>query len=302
MTEELKSSELTDDVALVSEQEAEGQEAAEDGQEEQPETEVLESDEGTEEQEATEEAQQGAEEVDEPVKPHRDPGKERRIKELDAKLKASEAETARLNAKLQQIAQAPVQVLDPMTGTSLQSPSIDDFDKSVEGIFQFAKAQKEYSEKSAYLREQEVRRRQTVEVEKHLKAKFNANIDKVSSNLKDIRDVIANSEAVGMITSQPVHDLIMDSPRGPEIAYYLTKNPDAAERLASLPDSFAAKELGKLELIVEDNIKPKRKTNAPKPISRPSQKSPTVPEDLNKLSIAELGKRMRAGLIPYGRK
>lgn len=86
----------------------------------------------------------------------------------------------------------------------------------------------------------------------------------------DAREKYADYEAVAY--TAPISDLMADvikaSDIGPDLAYHLGKNPDEAERIASLSPLLQAKELGKLELKLADMPKEgKQTTKAPAPIS-----------------------------------
>src|SRR5574343_292465 len=82
--------------------------------------------------------------------------------------------------------------------------------------------------------------------------------------------------------SQMMSEVMLDSPQGTELAYYLGKNPGEARRIASLPMHRQAYELGKIESKLA--APPQRtKTNAPTPTSPVGGKEmPTKkPEDMS---------------------
>lgn len=86
----------------------------------------------------------------------------------------------------------------------------------------------------------------------------------------EARDRYADYEAIAY--TAPISDLMAEvikaSDIGPDLAYHLGKNPDEAERIASLSPLLQAKELGKLELKLADLPKQgKQTTKAPAPIS-----------------------------------
>jgi hypothetical protein len=51
--------------------------------------------------------------------------------------------------------------------------------------------------------------------------------------------------------SAPMRDVILDSPAGPELAYYLATNRDLAEQIARLPAHMAALEMGRIEGLLQ---------------------------------------------------
>lgn len=85
-----------------------------------------------------------------------------------------------------------------------------------------------------------------------------------------VRSVFADYDAVvgsADVTITPaVSDILLTSDRGPEVAYYLAKNPSVVERLNSLSPTAAAREIGRLEAALE---KPSAKhvVEAPAPAS-----------------------------------
>lgn len=71
------------------------------------------------------------------------------------------------------------------------------------------------------------------------------NVDSLKAELPDYHDVMATSEVP---VTDVVKDLLLDSELGPRIAYHLTKNPDAAEKLNAMTEREAAREIGRLEI------------------------------------------------------
>jgi len=61
-------------------------------------------------------------------------------------------------------------------------------------------------------------------------------------------------------------EALVDEPRGPEVAYYLGKNPDEAKRISKLPPMIQVMEIGKLGERLAVKVSPKITTEAPKPL------------------------------------
>jgi hypothetical protein len=82
-------------------------------------------------------------------------------------------------------------------------------------------------------------------------------------------------------------EAIKDSDMGPDVAYYLGKNPDLAEKIARLNPAAQVREIGKIEARLEINKEPvKRPSKAPAPIEPVSGgKASTV--DPGQMSQAE---------------
>jgi uncharacterized protein YicC (UPF0701 family) len=73
--------------------------------------------------------------------------------------------------------------------------------------------------------------------------------------------------------SGAMRDVIVDSPSGPEIAYYLANNRDVAEQIARLPSHLAALEMGRIEGRLTAQ---KEAVKRPPPVSKAPPPPPTV--------------------------
>jgi hypothetical protein len=98
--------------------------------------------------------------------------------------------------------------------------------------------------------------------------------------------VIENGEVE---LSPPMQDAIIYSPIGHEVAYYLGKHPDEAERILRLPPGPALIEMGKLEGKLSGVATPPASghTQAPPPIRPVSGGTHSASRDLASLPIAE---------------
>lgn len=90
--------------------------------------------------------------------------------------------------------------------------------------------------------------------------------------------------------SRSMHDMILESDVGPDVAYWLGKNPVEAQRIASLSPTAAAREIGKIEARVAPPDKPavvvRSASSAPAPIS-PVSKAAKTEADPDKMSADE---------------
>jgi hypothetical protein len=75
------------------------------------------------------------------------------------------------------------------------------------------------------------------------------------------------SEASTMPISRAMHETIIESEHGPELAYHLATHPDEAARIAKLSPLAAARELGKIEAAITT---PPAKPAAAKPLPKPA--------------------------------
>ena len=71
--------------------------------------------------------------------------------------------------------------------------------------------------------------------------------------------------------SRPMLDAILDSEIGPEVAYFLGKNPAEAQRIAGLSPTAAAREIGKIEAKLAPAAEPEKK---PEPSKAPAPATP----------------------------
>ena len=90
-----------------------------------------------------------------------------------------------------------------------------------------------------------------------------------------------------------VASIVADSEKGPEIAYFLGKNPDEAKRISSLSPLAAAREIGRLE--AEMTPKPRKISNAPPPVDTVGGGASSGNMDPAKMSIEQLRKHIGIG-------
>ena len=92
---------------------------------------------------------------------------------------------------------------------------------------------------------------------------FMAKIDAAKERIPDLPTALADFAQLPL--SDDAADLISESDKAPEIAYYLAKNPNDALRIASLPPSKQGAEIARIEARV--SVGQSRKTsNAPPPV------------------------------------
>lgn len=98
--------------------------------------------------------------------------------------------------------------------------------------------------------------------------------------LTDYNDVVGSSEVQ---IADHVKDAVMESERGPELAYHMARNPALAEQLNKMSPARAALELGRMEASLETSVvKPGSK--APTPIT-PIVGGGTTRVDLSKADM-----------------
>ena len=95
--------------------------------------------------------------------------------------------------------------------------------------------------------------------------------------------------------NQTMVNLITDSNIGPQIWYHLLSEPEEAIRIAALNPVSTAKEIGKIELILEHESKSNTSTKLENKVTTPAKALPTPPTPIkgNKASIPSKGIRGR---------
>ena len=100
----------------------------------------------------------------------------------------------------------------------------------------------------------------------HRRIEHRERIDAYQRRLDDVRDRIPDFETAMRAQSaaairDDVRDLVMESPKGPLLAYYLATNPDVLDELNGMPPAAAAKTIGSLEARIR-GPRPKLQTDA----------------------------------------
>lgn len=98
--------------------------------------------------------------------------------------------------------------------------------------------------------------------------------------LPDYKQVVGSSEV--QILGH-VQDAVMESERGPELAYHLAKNPAFADQLNDMSPARAALELGRLEASLDTSVA-RQASRAPAPIT-PLTGGGTTKVDLSKVDM-----------------
>jgi hypothetical protein len=116
---------------------------------------------------------------------------------------------------------------------------------------------------------------------------------KTKQEYPDYEDVIAENGNIPV--PRETVEAILSSEHGPDIRYYLAKNPEQAQALNRMSPISAVREIGRIEAKIagekELKSKPKQTTKAPPPISPVKTGTGTVETDLDKLDMKEFIKR-----------
>ena len=129
-------------------------------------------------------------------------------------------------------------------------------------------------------REQEQAQARAQAEQQEIAATWEKNLASAMERIEDYADVVGKSE---VNVPAHVHQMILESDQGPEIAYYLALHPDEAKRLGSLRPLQAVKRMAELERELKDlaDDKPSGKSGDKpgdgKKVSRAPQKSKAPP-------------------------
>lgn len=185
--------------------------------------------------------------------------KERRKREeLKRRLEVTEELALRVRPK------EPEQPAKPAEEGEPKRENYDSYEAYIEARAEW-RADRKWEEKEAKKREEEAKTRTQSEQQK-LEQSFREKAKSVAKEVEDFEDVMESSDAP---MTQQMADAILTSDLGPKIAYHLAKNPEEAQRIAALPAARQAAEIGKLEVRIEAEAKPKPKqepSKAPEPI------------------------------------
>lgn len=128
---------------------------------------------------------------------------------------------------------------------------------------------------------------------------WKARLEEARKGTEDFDTVVGAAETV---LHQAVLDAIVESEAGPQITYYLAKNPAEAKRIAGLRPSSGAREIGKLEAQLtqgKPTAKPVsvEKSKAPEPIEPLKGVSSQIGKDRKDMTYDEWKAARQAGRI-----
>jgi hypothetical protein len=82
-----------------------------------------------------------------------------------------------------------------------------------------------------------------------------------------------------------IHEAVLTSEKGPELALHLANNPEIMRELNSLPPLVAARKLGTIEATLSRKVEKKTVSNAPDPLTPVNTDTSAVteenPKDIN---------------------
>lgn len=169
----------------------------------------------------------------------------------------------------------PEEATDP-TRPNVNDPRFKSYDEYTEALAEWKVEQRiQKAHKEFQARSQADRRNAALKT-------FNERASKTREKFPEYDDLFENANV-----SDAMADTILESESGPEIVVYLAKNPDVANKIATLSAVAAAREIGKIEAKLDDLLQPKTISDAKPPLN-PVKPKGDLPSGLDdKLPINE---------------
>lgn len=124
-------------------------------------------------------------------------------------------------------------------------------------------------------------------IQREVMADFEERAEAYKATAKDFDEVVGKFVQGGGKFADHVRDLVVDSDKGPELAYFLAKNPSKAIELNTMSPLRAAREIGALETTL--SRPPTKATRATPPVSAPKGGT-APPQDQNSILDAWMKK------------
>ena len=220
-----------------------------------------------------------AEEVEAKAKP--DPV-QKRIDELTKARRQAERDSEYWREQAMSKKPEPVEVKEEPIKT------LADFDYD-EGAYQqhlFAKARAEaVNEAKRVLKEE-----QSHEISSQKLARFRSKEADFSKDVEDYHTVVTDPN---LSISQAMADVATEMDNGPEVLYYLGKNPSLAEEISRLSPLSAARELGRIEAKITAKPVGAKVSKAPAPAPKIAAAEPAMSKSLDELEGAAYNEARR---------
>lgn len=161
----------------------------------------------------------------------------------------------------------------------------------------FARALRAYEVRRA-VREENARGAKASEAAAELQrvrvSAYNERLTEVKDRIPDFEETLQEARRTDI--RDDVRDLILESAKGPLIAYHLAKNLDKVAELNRMPQLAAAREIGRLEARIR-GPQPKRQTSAPPPLTPPRGGTGGVAKKVEHMSMDEYVREREAGRL-----
>lgn len=173
------------------------------------------------------------------------PGVQKRIDELTRQRHDAERRASELEQRLQQL-QSGAQTSGQVPATKPDPRQFEDYGEYVAALTKYEAAQLlgQRDQQQAQALQQQ-RQQLTQQAEQTRAEVWTERQAAARTTLPDYDQVM--SAAANVHVSQAVQEALLDSDRGPELAYHLAKNPAEAQRLNGLSPRQVDREIGRLE-------------------------------------------------------
>ena len=194
-----------------------------------------------------------------------DPETQRKLDKLTWEKNEERREKEKVTAELDAIKKRPVEINLPLP----EHFDAGEFDPAYkQALIEYGKksAESEITTKASQASEEAMARQRNQTVINT----FENRAEKLRSVLPDFDAVAKSPEMIELYRHPqmaPIVDALHESEVGPQLAYYLGKNPGEAYRLANLPWPSALRELGRLEAKVTTETATRKVSQAPEPIN-----------------------------------
>ena len=122
---------------------------------------------------------------------------------------------------------------------------------------------------------------------------FEAKVDEARERIPDIDQALR--DFANLPLSSEAAEVLAESTKAAELAYFLAKNPEQAHRLARMPAAKQGAELARIEQRI-GSVQPRRTSAAPPPVPMIGASSAPAAPTLQSASVAEI-----AGMLGYGK-
>jgi len=188
------------------------------------------------------------------------------------KRRADENEKALNEYKAQQPSQ-PIQ--------SGQEPKLEDFDYD-DAAFTSALIDHRVNQKASEIQKQQQQAQSQAQAQQ-TSDDFNTKVAEFEQKATDYQQVVAN---IPQLPSETLN-AVMQSEKGPELAYYLGKHLDIADELANAPPMVAAMKLGQISAQLSATVTTNKTSAAPDPIE-PIESGSSLSKKTEDMSMEEI--------------
>lgn len=213
------------------------------------------------ETEVVEESESSTEEVQAEETP-KAKGVQKRLDELTRNWREEQRRAQKLEQMLEQVISRPQeQKPEPVAPAQPQGePKLEQFQTYEEYVSALAdyKADQKLRQFEEQIRQREQQTQQQAKLQE-----FQGRLQAAKTEMPDFDEVALNPS---LPVSDTMAELIREMDDGPRVLYALGKSPDVAARIASLPPTLAAVELGRFA-VKASLPQPKTVTNAPPPVN-----------------------------------